>query len=144
MDKTILLGSRNTISNRANKWLWTMGGLTWIVFGGSKMYDQGTSLESGAWLLCGAIVILHGLIFFRPTSITPKIRITDLKIEIKKKIRNRATLIPWAKIHAIEFGSYFMNFQLHDRVETISYRTNAHTSIKIKSLIREVAESKSA
>ena len=142
MDKTILLGATSVISNRASKWLWSIIGTLYIGLGTSKIYNQGASFESVGWLIIGASFLIYGLIIFSATLLTPQIRITDSEIQIKKKILDKATLVPWTHILSIEFGPYLISLQLNDRVETISYSSHAEASIEIKSIIREVAESK--
>ncbi len=142
MNKTILLGATNSISNNAGKWLLSIIGALYLGLGSIKIYEQGVSFESVGWLVIGACFLIYGLIIYSATSLTPKVKISDTQIEIKNKIFGKATRILWTDIQKITFAPYTITFRLKDKDERVTYSSSAETSIEIKSSIREVAENK--
>jgi hypothetical protein len=142
MKKTILLGSKGTISNNVSKWIFGILGLLYIVLGSKKIYEQGVSFDSIGHLIIAFVFLLYSIIVFSVTPLTPKMRICDNEIEIKRKIFSSPIKILWTNIQSIEFNQYMIVFHLTDRVEEFNYSSNAETSIEIKSSIREVSEKK--
>ena len=142
MNKTILLGAKSALSNNASKWLLSLIGLSYIGFGAIKIYQQGSSFESTAWLIAGTLFLFNGLITYSSTPWTPRIRINDSEIYVKNKLFGKSKIILWVNIQSIEFEPYTIVFHFMDSDEIISYKSNAEASIEIKSVLREVAESK--
>ena len=142
MNKTILLGAKSTLSNNTSKWLLSFIGLFYVGLGGMKIYQQGSSFDSFAWLIAGLLFLFNGLIIYSSTPWTPKIRVSDTKIDVKNKLFGQSKIILWANIQSIEFEPYTIVFHFTDSYEIISYKSNAEASIEIKSVLREVAKSK--
>jgi hypothetical protein len=142
MDKTVILGSKNVISNKASKWISMIIGIMYLVLGSVKTYEQGSSFDSLGWLFLGACFLLYTLLVFSATPLTPKMRISDIKIELKNKIFGKTTIVMWTDVQSIEFGQFMITFKLKDRDQVLNYDSNPDASIAIKSLIREIAESK--
>ena len=142
MDKIVILGSKNVISNKASKWISMIIGILYLVLGSVKTYEQGSSFDSLGWLVLGACFLLYGLLVFAANPLTPKMRISDIQVELKNKIFGKTTMVTWTDVQSIEFGQFMIIFKLKDRVEVLNYSSNADASIEIKSLIREIAESK--
>jgi len=142
MGKTVILGSKNVISNNVSKWLSLIIGILYLVLGAVKTYEQGSSFDSLGWLFLGACFILYGLLVFTATPLTPKMRISDIQVELKNKIFGKRTKVMWADVQSIEFGQFMIIFKLKDRDKELNYRSNKDASIEIKSLIREIAENK--
>ena len=142
MNKTILLGAKSTLSNNASKWLLSFIGIFYLGFGSMKIYQQGSSFESFAWLIAGVIFLFNGLIIYSSTPWTPKIRVNNSEIDVKNKFFGKSKIILWANIQSSEFEPYTIVFHFMDSDEIISYKSNAEASIEIKSVLREVAESK--
>lgn len=142
MDKTVILGTKNVISNKASKWISIIIGMLYIVLGSLKTYEQGSSFDSLGWLVLGIGLLLYGLLVFAPTSLTPKMRINNNQVGLKNKIFGKTTDVMWKDVQSIEFGQFMITFKLKDREEVLTYNSNPDASIEIKSSIRELAESK--
>ena len=142
MNKTILLGSTNAISNNASKWIFSIIGIIYIGLGITDTYEQGSSFSSIGRIIIGISFLLYSLIIFSATPLTPKIKVNNNEVELKNKIFSKTLRIMWMNIKSIEFDSYSIGFRLNDGVEKFNYKSNAESSIEIKSLIRKVAESK--
>ena len=142
MDKVVILGSKNVISNKASKWISMIIGIMYLVLGSVKTYEQGSSFDSTGWLFLGACFLLYSLLVFTATPLTPKMRITDIQVELKNKIFGKRTKVMWTDVQSIEFGQFMIIFKLKDRDEVFNYSSNTDASIEIKSSIRELADSK--
>ena len=142
MDKIVILGSKNVISNNASKWISIIIGILYLVLGSVKTYEHGSSFESLGTLALGACFLLYGLLVFAATPLTPKMRISDIQVELKNKIFAKTIIVIWTDVQSIEYDQFMIIFKLKDRVEVLNYSSNADASIEIKSLIREIAESK--
>ncbi|MEQ8240942.1 MAG: hypothetical protein RIA69_17125 [Cyclobacteriaceae bacterium] len=142
MDKVVILGSKNVISNKVSKWISMIIGTVYLILGSIKTYEKGSSFESVGWLLLGACFLIYGLLVFTATPLTPKMRINDVQVELKNKIFSKTTMVIWTDVQSITFGQFMIIFKLKDRDEVFNYSSNADASIEIKSSIREIAKSK--
>ena len=144
MNKTIILGRKSSISKsiRANKWGFGVGGTVYILLGIFKSLTSNETIISLGYIIMGVVIVIYGIIVFSLTPLTPKVKISNDKLEFKNKILSRATLLLWTNITSIEYGSYEITFHLIDRDEKVYYASNPDTSKEIKSIIREVAVKK--
>lgn len=142
MEKTILFGEKGMISRKTSAWLFSILGIVWIVLGSIEVYKEEVSIYSSGYLIIGFVFVLYGLIVFTANPFAPKVTISDSDLRIKKNVFGGSIRILWTSIQSIEFDNYMVAFRLKDRIEAISYGTNAEISIEIKSTIREVAEKK--
>lgn len=147
MTKTILLGTNNRFSAKANKWLFSLTGILFLCNGIFNIYAN--AIEPFGFIL-GVLLILGGLYYliYGITAFSVKfkyaqrINIDDKIIALKNSFFKPATHLKWADIQAIEFGSYEIDFLLEGGRKTFSYQSNADVSIEIKMALTEFAESK--
>jgi hypothetical protein len=91
----------------------------------------------------GTYSCVFGLTAFSPNSrLALRIKVTDEFIEIKDKWLKPSIQLVWTNINSIEFGKYKIVFQLEESNKIFSYKSKANVSIKIKNLIREMADKK--
>lgn len=142
MRKTVLFGSSDNISTRA-KWLISLFvSVSYLGFGITKLYYDREAYVSYGWILLGIIAFLYGTLMYSNTPLSPKFQIDDNRLTFKNKIFSKPVLIDWTSIKSIEFKSYAIIFHLDKSIERIAYNSNTTTSIEIKSIIRDIAESK--
>lgn len=148
MTKTILIGMKNRFSAKANKWLFNLTGLLFLINGIFNIYTN--SIEPIGFIL-GVLMIIGGLYyliygmtaFSKNSKYAQRVNIDNKIIELKNSFFRPATQLKWTDIRAIELGSYVIDFQVEGGRKKFSYQSNADVSIEIKKSIKEFAESKS-
>lgn len=147
MSKTILIGMNNKFSAKANKWLFSLTGLLFLVNGGFNIYSnnlQPFRIILGILMLIGGIYyVFYGLFGFSHNSkLATKVKVNDYMIELKNSLWKPSTTIKWADLSSIKFQSYEIIFQLEGSSNSFSYNANSDVSKTIKQTIREFAERK--
>jgi hypothetical protein len=147
MSKTILIGMNNKFSASANKWLFSLTGLLFLVNGGFNIYSNNLEpfgLILGILMLIGGCYyVFYGLFGFSENSkFASKLKVDDLTIELKNSLWKPSTKLKWSQLSSIKFQSYEIIFQLGNSSSSFSYNSNSDVSIAIKQTIRDFAERK--
>jgi hypothetical protein len=147
MSKTILLGVAVQHSRKAPRIGFTFFGFYFIFYGAYYFSKLDNSLPEllfrGSFILVGLAYIIYAQIAFSKSSkFAPRISINDNTIEYKLGFFKKSFRISWADIQSIEFAPYRVLYKINDKIETLSYDTNAEVSIEIKETLREFAEAK--
>ena len=147
MNKTILIGTNNKFSSKANRWFFSLFGLLFLANGAFNIYSDTTKPLK---LILGVLMIFGGLFcgaygllgFSKKSRFALKVKIDDETIEIKYSLLKPPMLLNWSAIQAITFGQHEVGFDLGSITKLFSYRANEETSRNIKQAIRDMAESK--
>ncbi|MEQ9374475.1 MAG: hypothetical protein RIG68_04830 [Imperialibacter sp.] len=73
---------------------------------------------------------------------SPKVKVTDEHIEIRRGFFQKNTIVHWADVKAITLLSYSIIFELTESVQKVEYHTSSSISKEIKEVIWELAETK--
>lgn len=147
MNKTILIGHNNKFSAYANKWLFILMGILFLVNGGLNIsyYPQEIlrPLFGILTLMSGIFYFFYGLIGFSVNSkYSLKVKVDKSTIELKNSLWKASTKLNWSDISSIQFQPFEVIFGLKDTSNSFSYASNADVSIEIKQTLREFAESR--
>ena len=147
MGKTILVGMNNKFSASANKWLFSLTGLLFLISGGFNIYTN--NLEPFGFILGilmligGCYYVFYGLFGFSENSkFASKVKVDESMIELKNSLWKPSVTLNWADLSSIKFQPYEIIFQLQDSSNSFSYNSNSDISRTIKQTIREFAEQK--
>ena len=147
MGKTILVGMNNKFSASANKWLFSLTGLLFLISGGFNIYTN--NLEPFGFILGilmligGCYYVFYGLFGFSENSkFASKVKVDESMIELKNSLWKPSVTLKWADLSSIKFQPYEIIFQLQDSSNSFSYNSNSDISRTIKQTIREFAEQK--
>jgi len=146
MKKTILLAT-NPFNFRPviNIIIAVLGSIIFI-FGGIRYLTHNSSFEiflGIGWLVVGIRYLAHGFIMSNPSSkFAPRFSISENELLFKETLMKPSIQVPWDKINKIQFGQYRLDVSTKDSDLSLGYLTNPDVSKRIKSAIREIAESK--
>ncbi|CAD5276501.1 hypothetical protein IMPR6_400035 [Imperialibacter sp. EC-SDR9] len=96
------------------------------------------------------LLMLGGIFYFfmaltiasERSRYSPKVRITDDRIEFRRGFFQKNTIVHWVDITGITLLSFSFIFELTEGQRNVKYHTSASTSKEIKEAIREMAEAK--
>ena len=142
MNKTIVIGTRGSLSNKASFWLFMIIGTGFFLTGANDIYLSGLSVESMGNMVFGGFFCAYAIVTYFATSYTPRIQIDSSTLELRNKVFGKTWQLDWSEIRSIEFRSFEIQFNLKDDVRVFSYGSNPETSMDIKKSIREMAENK--
>ena len=147
MNNTILIGMNNRFSANANKWLFSITGLLFLMNGAWHIYTDNfdpVGVILGVLLIIGGLFYtLYGIFGFTEDSkFAPKVKIDESIIELKKSLWKSSTKLHWSDLSSIKFQPYEIIFHLKDSTKTFSYKSNADVSLSIKNTISVFAERK--
>ncbi len=142
MNKTILIGTRSILSNRASFWVLLTIGTAYLIIGGINLFHPGSIFESVGNMVFGVIFCAYAIFTFSTTPLTSRVRIGDSTLEFRKSFFGKTWQLDWSEIMSMEFRSFEIQFNLKDNVKVFSYNSKPETSIDIKKSIREMAEKK--
>ena len=145
MGKIILIGMNNKFSAKANKWLFSLTGLLFLVNGSFNLYNS--NLEP-IGLILGVLMIIGGLFylsyglfgFSEHSKFAPKVKVDESAIELKNSLWKPSVKLNWSDLSSIKFEPYEVIFDIKDVSNSFSFNTNADVSVEIKQTIREIAE----
>ena len=145
MSKTILIGMNNKFTAKANKWLFSLTGLLFLVNGIFNLYNsilEPIGLILGVSMIVGGIFYLfYGLFgFLENSKFSPKVQLDELTIELKNSLWKPSVKLKWSDLSSIKFEPYEVIFNINDVSNSFSFNANANVSVEIKQTIREMAE----
>ncbi|MGK7393070.1 MAG: hypothetical protein ACNS62_00810 [Candidatus Cyclobacteriaceae bacterium M3_2C_046] len=145
MNKTILLGVKNSFPFRINQWLYLFIGIMFIGNGiyhiiENHLFPWGRILGL-IMLLPGFYYTIYGITAFNKHSkYAPKVKLEPNQLILKQNLFSPSYKISWAAIQKIQFGTYQLNIFLNDDHIIFHYHSRPAVSLEIKKAIREAAE----
>ncbi|MEM9324625.1 MAG: hypothetical protein AAGA85_03175 [Bacteroidota bacterium] len=148
MTKTkILLGTDTGISLKATRWLMINTGLLMVVLGAQWFTSTPTDpdVDTGhlpyfmAW---GLLYVLFALArFSRWSPLAPRVEINKEGVLLRSALLSKNRRLLWKDISAIHFKSYYIEFDTSEAPVSFDYHAESGRSIRVKSALREQAES---
>ena len=95
------------------------------------------------WSFMGVALFWSGILLFNKSSkYAPRFTLDENELLFKETIFKKSVRFVWNQIKRIEFGPYQLVISTDVTDQKLYYSTQADTSKEIKSVIREMAESK--
>ena len=147
MDRTFIIGFNNKFSLKANRWLFLITGLFFLLNGAINIYNRSFEIVG---LILGILMLFGGVFYLfyafvgasKKSRFSPKVKVTDEFIVLKSSFLGKQITLSWSTITKIEFKPLALTFVSNNRSTDFDYVTDADTSIEIKEHLRAMAESK--